>query len=76
MEAIDTLTIVNILMTCGIVATLIAIRQIGKENKALHEQNFQQRLQDRKEYRECVRSYRRVAASRKLTSEYSIGADT
>lgn len=43
MEAIDTLTIVNILMTCGIVATLIAIRQIGKENKALHEQNVQQR---------------------------------
>ena len=37
MEAIDPLTIVNILMTCGIVVTMIAIRQIGKENKALHE---------------------------------------
>jgi hypothetical protein len=59
MEAIDPLTIVNILMTCGIVVIMIAIRQIGKENKALHEQNLRQRLQARKDYRECARSYRR-----------------
>ena len=58
MEVIDTVTIINILMTCGMVATLVAIREVGKDNKALHEQNLRRRLRDRKQYRECVRAYR------------------
>ncbi len=60
MEAIDPLTIVNILMTCGIVVTMIALRfKFERKTKALHEQRIcgSDYRKPERIYSECARSY-------------------